>query len=118
MENELNEFNEIVTGFLKEKGAKKMTLEDSDLSCWYDSKTGNPDEIRKFLEEDKTRQNDEVPDAIREYLEMVNDGWDELKQLQFKRTDVSLHFLCDPSVITLGFKNLSKDSKYVQSRNS
>lgn len=72
-----NELNDIVTGFLKEKGAKKMTLEDSDLSCWYDSKTGNPDEIRQFLEAVNNTQNNEVPDAIREYLEMGNDGWDD-----------------------------------------
>lgn len=72
-----NELNEIVTDFLKEKGSQKMSLEDSNLSCWYDSKTANPDEIRQFLEEVKTRQNDEVPDAIREYLEMANDGWDD-----------------------------------------
>lgn len=45
-----NELNEIVTDFLKEKGSQKMTLEDSDLSCWYDPITGNPDAIREYLE--------------------------------------------------------------------
>lgn len=74
-DRELNEFNEIVSGILKEKGSQKMTLEDSDLSCWYNPEVGDPEEIHNFLETVNNRRNDEIPDAIREYLEMGNDGW-------------------------------------------
>lgn len=71
---EVKEFENAITDFLREKGSQKMTLEDSDLSCWYNSKTGNPDEIRQFLEAVNNTQNNEVPDAIREYLEMENEA--------------------------------------------
>lgn len=67
-DRELNELNEIVSGILKEKGSQKITLEDSDLSCWYNPEIGNPDEIHNFLEAVNTNQN-EIPDAIREFLE-------------------------------------------------
>lgn len=71
---EVKEFENAITDFLREKGSQKMTLEGSDLSCWYDSKTGNPDEIHKFLEEVNNRRNDEIPDAIKKYLEMENEA--------------------------------------------
>lgn len=68
-DKELNELNKIVSDILKEKGSQKMTLEDSDLSCWYNPEIGNSDEIHKFLEEVNNRRNDEMPEAIREFLE-------------------------------------------------
>lgn len=68
-DKELNELNEIVSGILKDRGSQKMTLEDSDLSCWYNPGIGNPDEIHKFLEEVNNRRSDEMPEAIREFLE-------------------------------------------------
>lgn len=68
-DRELDELNEIVTGFLKEKGCQKMTLEDSALSCWYNPEIGNPDEIHDFLEAANRSQDNEMPEAIREFLE-------------------------------------------------